>query len=139
MQSDKKRINEEMQARRNEQQQERQKQENEMRKKAQEVFQNQTVQTPPIQALKPEVKTLNIKSGFHTKKKIPIWIATINGYKPRNEYERIANQVKEVGGYWSPYSNGFVFEKGDPTSELESRGLADEIHISEQFYFENHE
>ena len=83
--------------------------------------------TPPIIAQTP--KTLTIEQGFHTKKKIPIWIAKINGSKPRDEYERIAAQVKEIGGYYSSFAKGFVFEEKNPTEDLQARGLADSVEL----------
>jgi hypothetical protein len=58
-----------------------------------------------------------MEKGFHTRRQIPIWILRPKVRLTRQQFTELKQEVKELGGYWSRYSRGFVFE-AEPDAEI---------------------
>ncbi len=75
-----------------------------------------TSHTPPLQLM----QETDTRDGS------PLWVARLPDRISRGDYERLRDAVRPFGGYWSSYKKGFAF-KTDPTDDLRSAGLADEL------------
>lgn len=58
---------------------------------------------------------MQIKTSYHAKKKIPLWVVVLSTKVEREQYEELNKRAKMLGGYYSSYRGagaipGFTFE-----------------------------
>lgn len=70
---------------------------------------------------------LEIRPDRDTRDNSTIYVARIPNRVDRDTYDRIAREVKRLGGYYSSYKKGFLFRGDDPTDKLKAAGLADTL------------
>jgi len=51
-----------------------------------------------------------LEKNYHSKKEIDIWLLKPNQRLVKDSFNALRNNIKELGGYWSRFSKGFVFE-----------------------------
>ncbi|MBN9400748.1 MAG: strawberry notch C-terminal domain-containing protein ['Candidatus Kapabacteria' thiocyanatum] len=85
-----------------------------------------TILAPIIATATSHTPPLQLTQETDTRDGSPLWVARLPDRISRGDYERLRDAVRPFGGYWSSYKKGFAF-KTDPTDDLRSAGLADEL------------
>ncbi len=75
-----------------------------------------TSETPKEQV---SIYPFTIEEKFHTKKEIPIWVLKLDKEHrlTRESFTKLKQDIKQLNGYYSHYSKGFVFES-KPEEEI---------------------
>jgi hypothetical protein len=67
---------------------------------------------------------LTVEKSLHDKKQIDIWIVRLSERVDRNTYKELLGKAKRLGGYWSRFSQGFIFKEEEPAKRF--AGLKEE-------------
>ena len=65
-----------------------------------------------------------VEKSFHDKKQIDIWIVRLSQRVDRDTYKDLLGKAKRLGGYWSRFSQGFIFQ--DEDTAIRFAGLKEE-------------
>lgn len=72
-----------------------------------------------------------IEEDTHTKTGEKLWVAKLKDKVDREEYKKIADEMRALGGYYSRYKKGFIF-KEDPTEKLNGQAVSPDVSQGEQ-------
>jgi hypothetical protein len=65
------------------------------------------------------MENYSISKSHHNKKNIPIWLVKPTGKLDYSTYKKVESAIKILGGYYSRFTNSFVFEKEPKESQLD--------------------
>ncbi len=73
----------------------------------------------------PEGLELTITKSYHSKKGCDIWVVEMSERVERFIYDDLKSRAKSLGGYYSKYSKGFVFESENDANQFVSLSAID--------------
>lgn len=68
------------------------------------------------------VELFNIEKTVHTKKHYDIWVVKPKNRVGSENFQELKDEIESIGGYYSRYKRGFIFEK-DPTELINESNI----------------